>query len=31
LIVAARVDDGGVIGDRESVKRATDVCIRIHI
>src|SRR6185369_11897997 len=28
-VVAAGVDDGGVIGDREFVKRATDVSIRI--
>ena len=29
LIIAAGVDDGGVIGDREFVKRATDVSVRI--
>ena len=30
LIVAAGVDYGGVIGDREFVKWATDISVRIH-
>ena len=30
LIIAASVADGGVIGDREFVKRSTDISVWIH-